>query len=104
MADLLTKTANPIIIVRFATFEPKILPTANPASPLIAASDETESSGREVTSESKIKPAATSDRPNPLEITSTYLITLSLKMPIKTKEISRINIFRIVCYHLNTTS
>jgi len=61
---LLKKIANPMITVKFATLDPRKLPTKSPPSPTKAATVETESSGKNVVTESKMKPAAISDNPN----------------------------------------
>lgn len=95
-AFLLKITAIPIIIVRFAMFEPKTFPAAKPPSLLIVERTETDNSGREVTIESKTKPAAISDNFNPLEITRTYRMTLSLKTPIKKREKIKIKKLRSI--------
>lgn len=58
---MLKKVANPIIIVRFATLDPKTFPADKLPSPTKAATVETESSGIEVVTESKTNPAAISD-------------------------------------------
>jgi len=59
IAVLLRRIANPTIIVRFATLDPSTLPTDNPPSPMEAAMIETESSGRDVVTDNRRKPAAT---------------------------------------------
>jgi len=47
-----------------------------------------DSSGRDVAVESKIKPAATSDKPKNLDKTKEYRMTLSLNMAIKNNDMS----------------
>ena len=78
--------ANPRIMVRFATLEPRTLPTESPPSPAREATVETESSGSEVMTERKMKPAAISDKPRTLDITSTYRMTLSLTNIIRNSD------------------
>lgn len=75
---LLRSIANPRIAVRFAMLDPRMLPTESPPSPAREATMETESSGIDVVTESKMKPAAISDRPKAWDMASTYRIILSL--------------------------
>jgi len=64
------------------------LPTDSPPSPMIAANVETESSGKDVATESKMNPAAISDSPKSLDSTMTYRMILSLTMAISNKDIA----------------
>jgi len=92
--------ANPIIIVRFAILDPKTLPTDNPPSSTKEATMETESSGKEVVTDKRIKPAAISDKPKTLDRTSVYLIILSLTTPIKNKDIiSKGKLYKFIPKH-----
>jgi len=86
---LATSNDNPRIIVRFATLEPRTLPTERPPSPLREATMETESSGSEVMTERRMKPAAISDRPMALDITSTYRMIRSLTSIISSSDIAK---------------
>ncbi len=86
IAVLLRRTANPIIIVRFATLDPRTLPTDSPPSPMDAAMVETESSGRDVVTDNRMKPAAICDKPRTLDKTMTYLMTLSLSRVINNSD------------------
>ena len=81
--------ASPRIMVRFATLEPRTLPTESPPSPAREATVETESSGSEVMMERRMKPAAISDSPRALDITSTYRIIRSLISRIRNNDIIR---------------
>jgi hypothetical protein len=54
---LVSKIERPIIIVRLAMFEPKTLPIEIPPSPIKEAIPETNNSGKDVVTESKMKPA-----------------------------------------------
>ncbi len=47
--------------------DPRTLPTDKPPSPAKAAMVETESSGKDVVTDSKMNPAAISDRPRTLD-------------------------------------
>jgi hypothetical protein len=61
---------------------------------------ETESSGIEVVTDKRMNPAAISDKPKALEMTSTYLIVLSLIKPIKNKDtISRGMLYKFILKH-----
>ena len=75
--------------MRFATLEPRTLPTESPPSPAREATVETESSGSEVMMERRMKPAAISDSPRALDITSTYRIIRSLISRIRNNDIIR---------------
>ena len=68
--------------------DPRTLPTERPPSPAREATVETESSGIDVVTESKMKPAAISDRPKALDMASTYRIILSLISIISSKDIA----------------
>ena len=63
--------ASPRITVRFAILDPRTFPTESPPSPAMEATVETESSGSEVVIESRMKPAAISERPKILDKTNT---------------------------------
>ncbi len=96
---LLKKIANPMIIVRFATLDPKTLPTDKPPSPPNAAIVETESSGKDVATDNKMKPAAISDKPKALDNTETYLMILSLTTAIKNRDAMSIRrLYNIIHY------
>ena len=88
----LKSIANPSIIVRFATLEPKTLPTERPPSPAREATVETESSGSDVVIERRINPAAISDKPRACDIVSTYLIILSLTIIISSNDTAKIGV------------
>ena len=77
--------ASPMIIVRFAIFDPKTLPTDNPPSAAKEATVETESSGKEVVTDNRINPAAISDKPKILDRINEYRMILSLTIPIRNK-------------------
>ena len=81
---------SPRIIVRFATFEPKMLPTESPPSPAREATVETESSGSEVVTDSMMNPAAISDRPKTLDMISTYRMIRSLTYMITSSDTAKI--------------
>ena len=68
--------------------EPKTLPAESPPSPAREATVETESSGSDVVMERRMKPAAISDRPRALDITSTYRMILSLISIISNNDIA----------------
>jgi len=89
IAFLEISIANPRIMVRFATFEPRTLPTESPPSPAREATVETESSGSDVTMERRMKPAAISDSPRALDITSTYRMILSLTSIINSNDAAK---------------
>ena len=78
--------ANPRIIVRFATLEPRTLPTESPPSLPREATMETESSGSEVMTERRMNPAAISDSPIARDIISTYLMIRSLTTIISSND------------------
>ncbi len=80
---------NPRIIVRFATFEPRTLPTESPPSPSREAIVETESSGSDVVTDRIMNPAAISDIPRALDISSTYRIIRSLTYMISSSDINK---------------
>ena len=80
---------NPRIIVRFATLEPRTLPTERPPSPPREATMETESSGSDVTTDRRMKPAAISDSPMALDMTSTYRIIRSLTSIITSNDTAK---------------
>ena len=67
--------------------DPKTLPTDNPPSPTSEATVDTVSSGKEVVTDNRIKPAAISDKPKTLDKISVYLMILSLTTPIKNKDV-----------------
>jgi len=69
--------------------DPRTLPTDSPPSPTEAAIVETESSGKDVATESKMNPAAISDNPKSLDNTMTYRIILSLSTAINNKDIAK---------------
>ena len=86
---LATSNDNPRIIVRFATLEPRTLPTERPPSPPREATMETESSGSDVMTERRMKPAAISDSPMALDIISTYRMIRSLTSIISSSDIAK---------------
>jgi hypothetical protein len=62
---------------------------------------ETESSGIEVVTDNRIKPAAISDKPKALDKTNEYLIILSLTTPMRNKEIiSKGKLNKLILKHL----
>ena len=75
--------------MRFATLEPRTLPTERPPSPPREATMETESSGSEVMTERRMKPAAIWDSPMALDITSTYRMIRSLTSIISNSDTSK---------------
>lgn len=66
--------------------DPRTLPADSPPSPKVAATVDTESSGKDVVTESRMKPAAISDRPKTLDSTRTYRMTLSLSTAISDRD------------------
>ena len=74
------------MIVKLAMFEPKTLPTDNPPSLPNDAKIDTESSGKEVDTDSRTNPAAISESPKTFDSTKVYLIILSLTMAIRKRE------------------
>ncbi|MCW3980247.1 MAG: hypothetical protein NWF11_02100 [Candidatus Bathyarchaeota archaeon] len=98
---LLKKIANPIIIVRFAILDPNTLPTDNPPSSAKEAKAETESSGKEVVTDNRTKPAAISDKPKTLDKINVYLMILSLTTPIRNKDIiNKGKLYKFILKHL----
>ena len=89
MSFLLRRMANPRIMVRFAMLEPRTLPTESPPSPAREATMETESSGIEVITERRMKPAAISDRPKALDKASTYRMIRSLTTVISSRDTAK---------------
>ena len=78
MVFLAISIASPRIMVRFAILEPRTLPTESPPSPAREATMETESSGSDVVTERRMKPAAISDKPMAWDMIITYRMTRSL--------------------------
>ena len=89
IAFLAISIDNPRIIVRFAMFEPRTLPTESPPSPAREATMETESSGNDVMMERRMKPAAISDSPRALDITRTYRMIRSLISIINSNDMAK---------------